>query len=254
MIEEIKSLIKQYIRWLEDKTTIRQIDDWIEITTPFLDRHNDYLQIYARKDNNNYVLTDDSYVIVDLHNSGCTIDGGKRKELLDIVLNGFGVLREEDKLITIATESNFAEKKHSLIQAMLAVDDLFYTAKPLVASIFLEDIIGWFDLNEIRYFSNFNLIGKSGYNHHFNFVIPKSATQPDRLIRAINKPNRDKAEAYIFSWLDTKEARKDDAKAIAILNDTESGVPETVKSALTRYDITPLVWSERQEHLGALLQ
>ena len=47
-MEEIKTLMDQYVAWLRSKTTLRQVADWIEITTPYLDRHNDYLQIYAR--------------------------------------------------------------------------------------------------------------------------------------------------------------------------------------------------------------
>jgi len=47
MIGEIQSLLDEYMRWLKEKTQLRQIDDWVEITTPYLDRHNDYLQIYA---------------------------------------------------------------------------------------------------------------------------------------------------------------------------------------------------------------
>ena len=49
MIQEIDRLLNDYIAWLKDKTVLRQIDNWVEITTPYLDRHNDYIQIYAQK-------------------------------------------------------------------------------------------------------------------------------------------------------------------------------------------------------------
>jgi hypothetical protein len=63
MIDEIQNLIGEYVRWLKDKTTLRQINEWIEITTPYLDRHNDYLQIYAQRKNHGFLLTDDGYII-----------------------------------------------------------------------------------------------------------------------------------------------------------------------------------------------
>jgi hypothetical protein len=44
MIEEVQRLMDQYLAWLKDKTTLRQIDEFVEVTTPYLDRHNDYLQ------------------------------------------------------------------------------------------------------------------------------------------------------------------------------------------------------------------
>jgi hypothetical protein len=45
---DTKHLLDQYVEWLKSKMALRQIDGWIEITTPFLDRHNDYMLIYAR--------------------------------------------------------------------------------------------------------------------------------------------------------------------------------------------------------------
>ncbi|WP_418888699.1 DUF1829 domain-containing protein, partial [Methanothrix soehngenii] len=33
--------------------------------------------------------------------------------------------------------------------------------------------------------------GKSGYDHLFDFVIPKSKKRPERILQAINRPSRD---------------------------------------------------------------
>ena len=55
MIEEIQKHIDDYVRWLRDKTTLREIKEWVEITTPYLDRHNDYIQIYAKRNDGGYL-------------------------------------------------------------------------------------------------------------------------------------------------------------------------------------------------------
>ena len=115
----------QYIEWLHDKTS-RPINGWIEITTPFVDRHHDHLQIYARPENNRYLLTDDSYVIEDLEQSGFHVDTIQSKEILETILKGFHVHRVDNALVTYATTENFSVRKHSLIQAMLAVDHLVW--------------------------------------------------------------------------------------------------------------------------------
>jgi Domain of unknown function DUF1828 len=52
------------------------------ITTPFVDRHNDYLQIYAKQENDRYILTDDNYIVEDLEQSGFNLGTIKRKEIL----------------------------------------------------------------------------------------------------------------------------------------------------------------------------
>jgi len=71
MIQEIQRLLDDYYAWLKDKTALRQIDQWVEITTPYLDRHNDYVQIYAKPANGVFILTDDGYTIDVLEQTGC---------------------------------------------------------------------------------------------------------------------------------------------------------------------------------------
>ena len=126
---------------------MREVDGWVEITTPYLDRHNDYVQIYARRDNGGFLLTDDAYTINDLETSGCTLDSPKRKDLLQLTLHGFGVQLSKDppELQVHTSAENFPLCKHNLVQAMLAVNDLFYLAQPTVASLFYEDVVAWLD-------------------------------------------------------------------------------------------------------------
>jgi hypothetical protein len=247
MIEEIQNLIDNYVRWLKDKTVLRQVKDWVEITTPYLDRHNDYLQIYAKRQNGGYLLTDDGYVLEDLEQSGCKLESAKRQALLRITLNGFGVQTNEGRLEIHASPDNFGLRKHNLIQAMLAVNDLFYLAVPVIASLFYEDVVAWLDLHEIRYTPKVKFTGKSGYDHLFDFVIPKSRTRPERILHTINRPSRDTAQVLAFSWIDTKEVRPPDSKAYALLNDSDQTISTSVLDALINYDVNPILWSRREE-------
>ena len=247
MIGEIKKLLDDYMAWLKDKTMLRQIENWIEITTPYLDRHNDYIQIYAKKENNGFLLTDDGYTIVDLEQSGCKLQSPKRQDLLKMTLNGFGVQLQNNMLEVHASKDNFALRKHNLVQSMLAVNDMFYLAVPMVASLFYEDVVAWLDLHEVRYTPKVKFTGKTGYDHLFDFVIPKSRLQPERILQAINRPNRDTAQAVAFSWIDTKEVRPPDSKAYAILNDSEQSISSAVVDALRSYDVNPIPWSVRED-------
>ena len=236
----------QYWAWLKDRTTLRQVNDWVEITTPYVDRHNDHIQIYAKRRDGGFVLTDDGYVLQDLEQSGCKIESGKRQGLLKMTLNGFGVQLNNQALEVHASPDNFALRKHNLVQAVLAVNDLFYLASPMIASLFYEDVVAWLELSEIRYTPKVKFTGKSGYDHLFDFVIPKSRVQPERIVRAINRPHRDTAQAMAFSWIDTKEVRPSEARAYAILNDSEQPISESVLEALRNYDVTPVLWTARE--------
>lgn len=246
-MKSTNDLIQGYYDWLRAKTRWREINDWVEITTPYVDRHNDYIQIYLRRQGNEWVLTDDGYTLADLAQSGCEIDTPRRKALLQSTLNGFGVQYVSDSLEIRATEENFSLRKHNLLQAILAVSDLFYVARANVESFFFEDVALWLDDADIRYSPRVTFVGHSHYTHQFDFVVPKSKQAPERILRVINNPNKDNAQSAAFAWVDTKDVRPADSSAFAILNDRDRKVSDAVQDALRSYDITPIVWSNREE-------
>ena len=248
MVAEIEQLVDSYRVWLQRKTSVREIDAaWVEITTPYIDRHNDALQIYAKRSDGGFLLTDDSHTIHDLEASGCNLHTSKRKDLLRLTLNGFGVKLRENALEVKATAETFPARKHDLVQAMLAVNDLFYLAQPVVESLFLEDVTAWLDASDVRYIPNVKFTGISGYDHRFHFGIPKSKREPERIVEAISRPTKESAADLIFRWNDTKEVRSSDARAFAILNDREHLVSPAVSDALLNYGISPVRWSSRFE-------
>ncbi|MEJ7666387.1 MAG: DUF1828 domain-containing protein [Hymenobacter sp.] len=75
MIDEVRGLLDQCAQWVRDKSILREVNDQRtpEITTPYLDRHNDYTQIYVRKEDSGFVLTDAGDTIQDLRASGCDL-------------------------------------------------------------------------------------------------------------------------------------------------------------------------------------
>jgi hypothetical protein len=252
-IAEISRLVEGYRDWLKDRTAVRSLHaGWVEITTPFLDRHNDYLQIYARGENGGIRLTDDGNTLRDLEASGCALDTPRRRSILMTALNGFGIEEADGALRTLATPTNFAFRKHALLQAILAVNDMFYLSSSSVKSLFKEDVEAWLLSQEIRFVPNIQFTGKSGYQHYFDFAIPASKRAPERIIRAIANPNKDAALNFIQAWTDTQEQRPQESLAVAILNDGSRPIGEPVLAALRQYDVLPIRWSGRQEHEGRL--
>ncbi|MCY3832636.1 MAG: DUF1829 domain-containing protein [Chloroflexi bacterium] len=246
MIAEIEHLTDKYLDWLKNEITFRQRGQTVEVTTPFLDRHNDYIQFYTKLDGNELLLSDRGYTIANLKMSGCKLDTEERLALLKTTLNGFGVSLVDDDLRVRASTGDYARKKHRLLQAILAVNDLFYLTTSSAQNMYHEDVVAWLDHAEIRYISRVELSGKTGYSHHFDFVIPKSDCQPERVLQSINYPDRASAERTVFAWQDTRESRTQGACAYAILNDGASSVPSDVLDAFRNYDVRPVLWSERE--------
>lgn len=248
----MQAMIDDYFLWLRDKTILKKVKDqsstdWIRITTPHLDRHNDCLQIYAQETNSKWTLTDDGSTIEDIVSSGCKMESPKRKRLLEQTIASLGVQlgASGEDLFVHATPENFPIKKHSLIQAMLAVNDLFYLAQSNVMSLFYEDVVAWLNASDVRFTPNVKFTGKSGYDHMFDFVIPKFKNVPERFVQALANPNKSSVTRAVYSWMDTKDTRETGSKLYVFMNDLEHTIKADDIDALKNYDAVPVLWSER---------
>jgi len=250
--QECDLLIESYIEWLKRGLSVDQMGNVCELTTPFLDRHNDHLQIYAVKNGGTVVLSDDGYILSDLRTSGLDLNTPKRKAVIDSVLNGFGVRIEGTQILVEASIRNLGQRLHSLVQAMLAINDMFVMAQPHVASFFWEDVKLFLDENNVRYSPRVKISGRSGFDHAIDFLIPRSSTRPERFIQAINVPSKNTIGTYLFSLGDTREARGNGAEAYAFLNDQEKDVGGDIFEALNAYDVEPVLWSMRVRYIDAL--
>ena len=61
--EECRQLVDAYVEWLRRGISAESVGEACELTTPFLDRHNDHIQIYAIRRNGKIVLSDDGYIL-----------------------------------------------------------------------------------------------------------------------------------------------------------------------------------------------
>jgi uncharacterized protein DUF1828/uncharacterized protein DUF1829 len=251
---ECQKLIDAYVDWLRQGLVVEGVGEACELTTPFLDRHNDHLQVYATRRNGNIILSDDGYILSDLRTSGLEIDTPKRRMVLDSVLKGLGVRAESGQLFVEASSANLGQRLHSLVQAMLAINDMFVMAQSRVASFFFEDVRSFLESHDIRYTARVKLAGKSGYDHGVDFLIPRSRKRPERILQAIATPKRDNIFAYLWTLSDTRAAREGEAaaEAYAFLNDQEQPVGGDVIEALDAYNVIPAIWSQRSNYVGAL--
>ena len=157
-----------------------------------------------------------------------------------------------DELTVEATQDNFAQKKHNLIQTMLAVNDLWTMTEPMVASLFREDVERYLREHQIRFTPSVKFTGKSGLDHSFDFAIPASLAKPERILNAISNPTRQNISLLIFSWTEIAEVRPPDSTAYGVLNDTEKQVSPDLISALQQYRVRPMQWSRKDEYVEEL--
>lgn len=246
---DCQQVINEYIKWIKDNTVTKTVEEGkiCLISTPFLDRHNDHLDIYMLKNNGTIKLTDNGYTIADLKMSGFEVNTPKRENILKTALNGFGVkMNGNDELFVEATTQNIGQKKHYLLQAILAVNDMFNLAQETVYSLFKEDVELYFRSNDIFFSKDIKLTGKSGFDHNIDFLIPASKNKAERLIKAINTAKKDSILSSIMAFNDINQTRETLTKNFVVYNDIEKEVSNDVISALDNYDVKHIPWSKRE--------
>jgi Domain of unknown function DUF1828/Domain of unknown function DUF1829 len=241
-----------YLDWLRGGLSVESVGEACELTTPFLDRHNDHLQIYATRRNGKILLSDAGYILSDLRAGGLELMTPKRRQLLKTALRGFGVQLQSNRLVIEASPHTLGQRVHALVQAMLAVNDMFVLAQPRVSTFFWEDVREFLDEHKVRYSPRVKLTGRTGYDHAIDFLIPRSGAAPERIVEAINAPNKTTIGINLFVLGDTREARGRGAEACAFLNDRGREVGGDVIEALDAYEVVPALWSERAQYARRL--
>lgn len=249
----MNSFVEEYLRWLKENIVEKKLENCVEISTPFLDRHNDWIQIYVEQlENGQFYLTDDGYILNDLKNCGIDIKTESRKKLLSDIINGFGVsVSESNELYAIADRSMFPQKKHMLIQCMMSVSDMYFTSKSNVVSVFSEDVKNFLEINDIPYTPNVLLSGKSGFQNKFDFVLPHTKKKPEILIKSISNPTTDNIKLALFQWEDTRERREMDSKLLLYLNDSKAFSSSIIPSC-NAYGIQAFSWKDRNNSLSVV--
>ena len=122
--EEVADLVSEYYRWLADRTILREHGETVEINTPFLDRHHDGIQLFAKMDGGSIRLSDDGCTLCDLEQTGLDLSTDRRRVMLETILRVNGVSMDGDELYVIATAENFPERKRDLLDAIIRVSDM----------------------------------------------------------------------------------------------------------------------------------
>ncbi len=246
----INALMEDYYAFLKEKTlvTVSNSSTWVEISTPFVGLFNDTVDIYAKKEGNKIILSDDGNTLRDLELSGLEITRSpKRKEILDRILINYGVRINNEELTTEATERDFPQKKLNLISAISETSDMYYLAKHTVASVFREDVKAYLDEQELIYTPYFISKGSTGLEFTFDFQIAYRNTEI--VIKSFNSVNKMNLPHFLFTWDDIKKVREQQTQkeiiGLAVINDIDREVSDEYLSALDNKGAQYILWSQR---------
>ena len=104
-----------------ERTTVAK-QEWEVITTHVLDRHNDYIQIYARQQDGGWLLSDGGDTLADAAQSGCEVDTPRFQARLADALAALGVRQVRDAREIEASADTLGAQKRCLLQAIVAIN------------------------------------------------------------------------------------------------------------------------------------
>ena len=123
---------KLYIKWLNENIEQYKVSNNISrITLPFMDKNNDFIDIYIiNQKDNTYTLTDDGAILNDLIISGFDIKSKRRNEILKSIIRSYGISISNNNELTVnCSIEDLPIKKHLLAQCMIKVNDMFFYQK-----------------------------------------------------------------------------------------------------------------------------
>lgn len=141
-VEKVKDSMSDFFSEFIDSTYVTEgIDGTAIISTPFLDRHNDVIEIQVSESEGGFVLSDGGYFISDIHMCGCNPNRGKRFQLLSTILTSSGSALENGIITKRVNKTEFGAELFAFIQALLSIGDLYYTSESSVATMFFDDVM-----------------------------------------------------------------------------------------------------------------
>ncbi len=256
----IDNNIKEYYDWLRDRTVVTKdaVTEWNVISTPFTGLFNDNIEIYAKLEGDQIILSDDGMTLSNLELVGMSVTRSpKRKEWLEMILMNYGVTLSGNELQVTGNQKSFNQKKHNLLCAISEVSDMSIMARHTVSSLFKEDVKAYLDEQNIIYTPQFIAKGSTGIEFTFDFQI--AGREKELVIKSFNSLNKLNVPNFLFGWEDIKPTREKisgkELKGLAIINNEEKDAKEEYLDALLSKGSDYILWDKRhqQEMLEKLI-
>lgn len=126
----MQEIINNYLDWFKASTIITPIEsadkETVKVSTMFLDSHNDGIEFYIQKIDDNYIaLTDDGWYLQDLESCGLDLNSSRITEQINWYRNflNFDIVKGEI-LSVVRLDENVPLKIHAYIQALILITAL----------------------------------------------------------------------------------------------------------------------------------
>lgn len=216
---DVPALLDDYTSWLRKSSTVKRIEEWNEVTLPFLDRSGDDLVFYVRTNRSKSVaFTDDGYTFATLNHKGVSITENSL-ERMQCLARRYGVSITNKGEVTLDTKDNYVNALNRYAQALLSLNSMTEVSRRHVAEYFADDVAKVLESCNVYCTQNVIIRGVSGYEHSFDFLFQRSAKYPTRFCHAPNKFNKTAVRNIMWSWQDTCKAKEREGSKLFVIGD-----------------------------------
>ena len=126
----MQEIINNYLDWFKSSTIITPIEnadkETVKVSTMFLDSHNDGIEFYIQKIDDNYIaLTDDGWYLQDLESCGLDLNSSRITEQINWYRNFLNLDIVEGEISSVVRlDENIPSRIHSYIQALILITAL----------------------------------------------------------------------------------------------------------------------------------
>ncbi len=122
--------IEMYLDFLKKNTIIEnrtehiQSEEIVEMSLPFLDRHNDYITlIVVKQEYNNYCISDNAYTLNDLETCGVNVNAKNNQWFLmrSLLNHGISLDRKNNEIYKITNEVGIPASIQSMLQGIMEI-------------------------------------------------------------------------------------------------------------------------------------
>ena len=252
---EVKDLLDSMLAFYKANYTVKQLKQASEIVTPFTNHVNDRIAIYVEFiDKNQIRISDDGVTLDELSMMGLDYKTDTRNKILNDILMDYQLTIKDEIVYTVAKNvSEFPQRKLNLIQGILSIYDMLFTAKENIGGLFKEEVLEFLFDNDFGGTEGPRLQGASGIIHSVDYSIGATKKRPQTLIRFLNSPSFKDVAAQQYISEDLKKGLNRpniSVKYVIIGNDQKNKIPHNSLIASKDMGIDLIPWSEKENLLS----
>jgi hypothetical protein len=206
-------------------------EDRFLVVTPFRFEDGDHFVIVLKKDQGQWILTDEASTIMHLSywmddKALETGASGNRKDIMDSSLLGFRVENRDGELIIPVAESRFGDALFNFVQALTKVNDISLLSREIVRSTFMEDLMEFIKENVDKTRLTFNW-KEQERDPGGNYLVDCHINSMERPLLIYGVPNEAKANVAALS-LRVFDSWDLQYQSLGVFEDQESMDPKPV--------------------------